>query len=291
MYQLRNLIRRTNVPSDPQNNMNAAEDYFRLIVHAHVVAAAKTVMKFNPQTSVKDLARLIITNYMRFPETDSTKEDKPITTGDDDKVYVYATELLTLGLLWHGFHDSIKEGDGERIARHWKFLLIIFKVAKRYNYAKEAVNFLLQLTLLSERQKAQLLWSRCVNTRGTAGENIPGDLHNEHLNRRLKSIIAGQGSSVNSGSVLRAGKLVKCIQDVCEQFEKETRHEVRSTKHNVPNFGKDFDDVIKTLSEENIFVPISDRQHESFSFKCGILQKLSHTELLKKVNHSIQQLI
>ncbi len=39
---------------------------------------------------------------------------------------------------------------------------------------------------------------------------------------------------------------------VCEQFEKETRHEVRSMKHNVPNFGKDFDDVIKTLSEENI---------------------------------------
>ncbi len=106
-----------------------------------------------------------------------------------------------------------------------------------------------------------------------------------------KCVKCKRASSVNSGSVLRAGKLVKCIQDVCEQFEKETRHEVRSTKHNVPNFGKDFDDVIKTLSEENIFVPISDRQHESFSFKCGILQKLSHTELLKKANHSIQQLI
>ncbi len=79
-----NLIRRTNVPSDPQNNMNAADDYFRLMVHAHVVAAAKTVMKFNPQTSVKDHARLIITNYIRFPETDSTKDDKPITTGDDN---------------------------------------------------------------------------------------------------------------------------------------------------------------------------------------------------------------
>ena len=68
--------------------------------------------------------------------TDSLEEDKPAASGNDDGVYVYATEMLTLGLIWHGFHDSNKEGDGDRILRYWKFLLIIFKVPKRYNYAK-----------------------------------------------------------------------------------------------------------------------------------------------------------
>ena len=81
MYQLRNLIRRTNVPSVPHNNMNAAEDYLLLLLHTHVVAAVNTVMKFNPQTSVHDLARSIIINYMRLPQ-----------------VYVYATHLVSYGM-------------------------------------------------------------------------------------------------------------------------------------------------------------------------------------------------
>ena len=32
-----------------------------------------------------------------------------------DMVDNYITDFLTLGLLWHGFHDSVKESDGERI--------------------------------------------------------------------------------------------------------------------------------------------------------------------------------
>jgi len=41
--------------------------------------------------------------------------------------HLYAAELLSLGLLWHAFHDAVREGDGERILRHWKFMLVIFK--------------------------------------------------------------------------------------------------------------------------------------------------------------------
>ena len=33
----------------------------------------------------------------------------------NDMSYNYATNLLTLGLLWYGYHDAIKEGDGNRI--------------------------------------------------------------------------------------------------------------------------------------------------------------------------------
>ena len=47
-----------------------------------------------------------------------------------------------LSLIWHSFHDAIKEGGGERIVRYWKLLLIIFKASNHRNYAKEAVLFL-----------------------------------------------------------------------------------------------------------------------------------------------------
>ena len=83
-----------------------------------------------------------------------------------------------MGLLWHGFHDGIKEGDGDRIFRYWKFLLVIFKSTRHKNYAKESVILLHQYYYqLSDRQKMQLLWSICVNTQRRQGCNIPCDLY------------------------------------------------------------------------------------------------------------------
>ena len=40
MYQLKNLIGRSAVPNDPEKNMNAAEDFMLLLVHAFVAAAS-----------------------------------------------------------------------------------------------------------------------------------------------------------------------------------------------------------------------------------------------------------
>ena len=75
MYQLRTLINRTNVPSDPQNNMNAAEDFMALLLHAHVVTAAETIADFNPMESVTDVARAIVANFIRFPDTTPVVDD------------------------------------------------------------------------------------------------------------------------------------------------------------------------------------------------------------------------
>ena len=153
-----------------------------LVLHAHVIAAAKVIQSTTPTNAVMELAKAIVTNYVRLPRIEGQEAETC-----DDKVYVYATELLSLGVLWHGFHDSVREGDGDRILRYWKILLVIFKSSNHFNYAKEAVNLLSQYHYnFSERQKAQLLWSRCINTRGYPGTNIPCDLYMEHLNRRLK---------------------------------------------------------------------------------------------------------
>ena len=37
-----------------------------------------------------------------------------IKYGDSfDDVNLFVIELLSLGLLWHGFHDAVKEGNGD----------------------------------------------------------------------------------------------------------------------------------------------------------------------------------
>jgi len=33
--------------------------------------------------------------------------------------YGYALDIMSLGLLWHGTHDAVREGDRDRIIRYW----------------------------------------------------------------------------------------------------------------------------------------------------------------------------
>ena len=209
------MINRKSVPLDPQTNMNAVEDFLLLVLHAHIVAAGETISSYVSVTSVSDLARRILNNYVYLPHPGAEEEESMETTHDG--VHFYSMELLTLSLIWHSFHDAIKEGDGERIVRYWKLLLIIFKASNHRNYAKEAVLFLFQYFYqFSDRQKEQLLWGRFVNTQGRAGANIPSDLHMEHLNRRLKTVLRNMEANVNPNSVVKAGKCIAAIHRVCK---------------------------------------------------------------------------
>ena len=60
MYQLRNMINRTSVPSDPSCNTKAAEDYLLLLLHAHVIAAAKHILSSTPNISFENLVQSIV---------------------------------------------------------------------------------------------------------------------------------------------------------------------------------------------------------------------------------------
>ena len=185
-------------------------------------------MRFNPQTSVTQLAKLIVINCVHLWPS-----------------WWYPWWWWCLHLCYWAVDTRhpmawfpwFYQGGGW--GTNSELLLIIFKVTWHYNYAKEAVNLLLHYHLLSDRQKAQLLWSRYVNTRGVAGLNIPGDLHYEHLNSRLKSIIAGQRANVIPDSIVKAGKaayLSIIIFANCLKIKQASIFIPISTK-----FDKDFD--------------------------------------------------
>ena len=100
----------------------------------------------------------------------------------DDQVMEYQMNVLTIGLFYLEYRDAIKEGDRIRILRCWKYLLKIFFSRHRTNYTPEALTLLMQHSyILTERQSAQLLYGRFINTEGIPGRNIPCDLHLEHL--------------------------------------------------------------------------------------------------------------
>ena len=121
------------------------------------------------------------------------------------------------------FRDAIREGDGLRILRCWRFFLPIFKATNRTNYSIEAFTLLSQYHFLfSERLKHQLIWSRTVNTQGKPGKNIPCDLHMEHINRECKTAMGILGPNVTrENSIKRIGRSIGSISNITTIIDDE----------------------------------------------------------------------
>lgn len=213
LYQLRNLINRRNVGNNPFKDVNAHEDFFLLIVDSHILAAAMEMLgmgslddepcseilppdvwvhdKDERRKALYNVASVIVDSFVDLTVTFDKKRPS-----NQDKVHAYACEVLSLGLLYKELQDAVREGDGLRVLRCWRYLLPIFRASKRTNYSIEVFNFLAQHQfVLSPRASQQLLWSRFVNTHGLPGKNIACDMHMEHLNRVLKGAIAGLGAN------------------------------------------------------------------------------------------------
>jgi hypothetical protein len=213
-------------------------------------------------------------------EVSKTKEqDKLKRTKDKDYVKVYAEEMLTLGMIYSEYSDAIKEGDGLRVMRCWKFLLIIFKAAQRKNYACEAFNFLAQEKfILSPRLSQQLIWSRFVNTHGGMGRNIPADLRMEHLNRILKDGVKGLGANKTDRAIARLGKCIDSIDQVLNNFDEH--HSVRSTSdyHTTASLEKDIGIIVEELSKNvHPFTYSKGRSHKKIKVTKYLMKTLDDT--------------
>ena len=62
----------------------------------------------------------VMEKYVKFSMTEGEEEDD----GGRDGVCEYAQEVLSLGLLYMEFNDAIREGDGKRILRCWRYFLL-----------------------------------------------------------------------------------------------------------------------------------------------------------------------
>lgn len=233
LIQLRNVINRRNVVTDPKENFNACDDFFTLVVTCHFLAV---VMKNLGMSTLDDIPTVgdftsdswmmsdddrksalyhfcqeIIAEYVHQPLN-------PVLADDiDDKVQEYAKELMSLGILYLNYKDAIKEGDGGRVLALWKYLLPIFKASDRRNYSIEILLTLYNCHFVySPRQVKQVLWSRFINTHGLPGKNIAADLHMEHLNRLCKEAIKGLGANKTPEAITRIGNAIGPLHSVLE---------------------------------------------------------------------------
>lgn len=159
LKHLANIIRRSNVPKKVKNNFSAAQDFYSLIVDAHIVAAAMAYFGLDSTESIptgvvvldnqakakefmlQEIGGLVDTYVMNFMKAEGmSNADTPTSVSQDneDRVTNYACQVIGHGLMAETFHDGWREGDGGRLLRCWKFFLLHFRENGRTKYALEA---------------------------------------------------------------------------------------------------------------------------------------------------------
>ncbi len=89
---------------------------------------------------------------------------------EEDCVFNYHSAFLKMGLLERDFQDSMREGDGKRTSRIWKFKMLHFKEAQRHKYSLEALKLQIDIQAMqSPRVAHRMMWNRTVNVTSSVG--------------------------------------------------------------------------------------------------------------------------
>ena len=279
-----------------KKDVNACEDFFTLVVQCHILTAAMKLFKMDGLDDVPDeavvlsdiwthnsderrvvldkMCQLVIDNFVSF----SYNANPPIIK---DQVHKYAREVMSLGLFYFEFVDAVREGDGLRVLRCYKYFLPLFKSSQRHNYSIEVLTMLYQyFCALSPRLANELIWNRFINTHGLKGRNISCDLHIEHLNRILKEAINTKGPNKTAVSFSRIGKALGTLEPLLKSFDQDNRVSTPSTRHTTLSCKADMDLILREL-KKNLIFDVDDRRSRSFS-------KISNSLLFKTSRENLQ---
>lgn len=215
------------------------------------------------------------------------------STTEKDHKFAYACDLLSNGLLLLELIDAVREGDGKRIIRVWRYMFVIFKATNCKNYAIEGFTLLMQkMYLFSPRMAAQLEWSRTVNVHGRGGKNIPADLYMEHLNRECKGILSGMYSNVTEKSVTRVSRALKPLHSTMLAFDLQNKVPFDSGVHHRKSTITDKKKIIKQLRDSKVFIKRPKRFHKSFpKHSQNVMLKLKPVKLKKWMKQKAQDIL
>ena len=176
------------------------------------------------------------------------------------------------------------------MVRCWRFFLPIFKSSKRTKYSLEAVKLLNNTHVPPPRLREQMIWSRFVNTKGKAGGNKPCDLHMQHLNRTVKSVLGHQGSNLTPRTILHIGKCVGPLLNVCKQFDAISSVRQPSGKHTQASREKDLKRIVNQLQAKDVFGKYPRRKHEEFKSVTGsIIERMDKNKFCSWLQNHLKE--
>ena len=269
-----------------KDNFRAAQDFYSLVTEAHIVAAALVVYEMSSvdsepsgivvpedpltlksfmEETVGKIVDKFVSGFFQSVDLGDTTSDGTTEHTQQDFVQNYASLVMGYGLMAENIHDACREGDGDRLARCWKFMLLHFRGNGRTKYAVEAVRFVNNTSaLLSPRKAHQLKWNRMCNPKGGCGNNIPLDLQNEFINRVFKDNINTFLPNLTPHSVERSSQSLEKVHNTLSNLDSITQIHSDSGRHVLPNTSTDFTYVLQVLQSEQVFVQNVGRAHANF---------------------------
>ena len=181
-----------------------------------------------------------------------------------DAVYNYAIVLCHYAALVLEFTDAWSEGDGVRVLRCWKVFLFHFHSQRRTKYALEALCLQFQLATLPPDLVHHLTWGRFINTHGTAGHNIPCDLHNEHINKIFKDIIGNMGANFTEEASTIAARAVTSLATISVAFDKNSGIHPEASAHSTRSDMDEVTRVVSIIKRNNVLCIKPGRYHSNF---------------------------
>lgn len=108
------------------------------------------------------------------------------------------------------------------------------------------------------------------------------DLHMEHLNRDLKTVVSHLGPNTLGPSLQRVGKALQTLREIQDHFDEETGTVAESGYHSYRKNTQDLNTVIEQLQGADVFKAVATRQHRQFPQITGSLIDEVNNEELKE---------
>lgn len=162
------------------------------------------------------------------PSTGSQKSE----IKKEDHIFNYGCLHISLGLLIRDAEDSVKEGDGQRLVRVWKFLTLLFRLTRCHKYALAGIRLTASTEgLLAPRKAHQLIWNRFAGLKHGPGTRISRDERLEQLNKVSKEEIRSRFPNINDDSVVTATSSTGTIDKLLRQSNADVQREAKSGHH------------------------------------------------------------
>jgi ribosome-associated toxin RatA of RatAB toxin-antitoxin module len=204
-----------------------------------------------------------------------------------DDMYSYQRSLMEIGMLIMNIQDGISEGDGGRVVRCWKFLLLYLKHDRgSTKYSVEVLYMMFQIkAMLSPRSAHQLIWNRFTKLRPGHAGHIPLDLNLEFYNKTVKQSIKKLGSNASKKSINRICRSIDVTKVLMENFDKEVKTYKTSGKHVRKSALKDMKLVVAELLDQQALSNVPGRSYSYYAnSKSSILAGFDLEKMYKWIN-------
>ena len=110
----------------------------------------------------------------------------------------------------------------------------------------------------------QLTWGWFINTQGGTGNNIPCDLHNEHVNKIFNDTIIHMGVNFSEEATTRVARSVTFVSEIAHRFEQQTNIHPECSVHCKKEDYGDLKKVMKVVIKEKLWDTIPGRVQNNF---------------------------